>query len=346
MKTLVLVHGNLILGMARQLLATRQWPADEIVWVTDRRYTLPPEDRPVLDISHLDLPPFRFKEAARLKSFFQATRSDLMQLDELLNGLQSEFRVVLPHLRSFKYHAMVTHPACRGFYLLEEGKLSYTRGIIWPDNWKHRLKTVILKQLYAFYLQGRVPPFPPDFDDQHPKFLGAFATSELAFPGIAQVERISIPFKKDPALEYYERVLVFGPYAEYEELPLAVQLAGIRALFEYFTRQSITQVHFKFHPKQLAVGTSPAAIRQLMAEYATSIRFDEIPAPVSLENIAASAPVEFYLATSSTAIYAVAMGRKVHSYAPYLIKLHPGFQQVLDDLPEVIRREMSWLELD
>lgn len=346
MKILVLVHGNLILGMARQLLATQAWPEEEVVWVTDREYQLPSELRPVLDISHLNIPPFRGKDIRHLQSFFRSNRNNLRQLDELLNDLQRDFTVVLPHLRSFEYHAMVTHPACRGFYLLEEGKLSYTHGIRWPNSWKHRLKKAILEQLYAFYLHRRVPPFPPDFDDKHPKFLGAFATSALAFPGITQVELIPTPFKEDPGLRHFERVLVFGPYAEYEELPLSVQVQGIRALFEYFTRQSIKQVHFKFHPKQLELGKSPTAIRQLMQAYAGAIQFDEIPPPVSLENIAASSQAAFYLATSSTAIYAVAMGRKVYSYAPYLIKLQPDFQQVLEDLPEVIREEMHWLELE
>lgn len=345
MKYLILVHGNLILGMARQLLAQVDWPEREIVWVTDRQFKVPLNGQEEMDISAIELPPFRGKDAVNIPGFLRSNKHNLAQLDQLLGKLDHDFILVLPHTQNFKYHAMLTHPACRGFYLLEEGKLSYTRGIEWPTHLSHRLKASALSWLYQKYLGGRVPAFPLTFDSRHPKYQGAFATSELAFPGIGQVQRIPTPFQADPALRHFEKVLVFGPYVEYDELPLVTQVLGIRALFRYLVEQGIGQIHFKFHPAQLARGESPLLIRKAMEDFAEQIQFEEIPPEISLENIAASSKADFYLATSSTAIYAVAMGRPVYSYAPYYIRLQPDFQQVLDDLPAVIREKMHWLEL-
>lgn len=346
MKYLFLVHSNLIYGMAREVIGVEKWAEEDVVWVTDRNFSSAFRKGRVIDISTLNVVPFRWSEAPQLVRNARQNRQHLRRIDGLLSALREDFIVILPHLRNFKYYALVTHPACTGFYFLEEGKLSYTGGFAWPDNLVQKWKTALLTGFYHYYVQGRVPPFPPDFSTDHPKYLGTFATNELAFPNIPVKKLIPSPFQPDPALKHYQRVLVLGPYPEFGELPLASQLQCLKLLFQHLEKRGIRQLHYKFHPSQLEQGFSPPAIRALMQSFAENIQFDEIPPAVSLENIAASAPADFYLSTSSTAIYAIALKRKVYSYAKTMVRLHPDFTIVLEAIPGGIREKMIFLDLE
>lgn len=342
MKYVLLVHNNLTLQFARKAVDFFQWDLKDCLWVGDRNVKLPDAFRDTLDLTAFSLYEFRLKQAFHWVARRRHNHRILSLLDRQLSTFAPKgYQLVIPHSYDYRYHALLTHPGCRGFYYLEEGKLSCAGNPPRPKTWKRALLGIA----HRFFLSGRVPAFPPPFSIDHPKYLGVLAFSQFAFPGFRNRIELPLPFEKRPELAHISTVLVLGPYVEFGELPLEVDVRVLKEVLDYLKSRKTEKLYVKFHPAQLNAGQSEPEIRNLLDAQRPALLWEEIPAQVSLEEVAVSAHPDIYLATSSVAIYALAAGATVYTYAPRLIQWFPGFERVWKDLPAEVRSGMAVIPL-
>ena len=342
MKLVLLVHNNLTLQFARKAVEYFQLNPENCLWIRDRRAAVPAEFVHTFDLDQAPLFEFRIADALNWGKQIRVNYRSLSRIDRCLSDFAPEgFQLIAPHSYDLRYHALITHPGCEGFYYLEEGKLSCAGNPGRRRNWKRPM--VGLGHL--FFLKGRISAFPPPFSTGHPKYKGVFAFSPFAFNGFKNRIELPLPFRSRPELAHFKQVLVLGPYVEFGELPQEVESRILKAFFAWFAAESPGRLYVKFHPAQLAQDLSAPVIRTLLNEFQGAFSWEEIPPSVSLEELAVSAQPDMYLATSSVALYAMASGARVHTYAPDLIKAYPPFRQVWEDLPLTVRNAMSPIPL-
>lgn len=343
MTHLILVHSSLTYAVAKKIIALESWSIDSVRLVIDRNFPTSEEAGQTIDISDIEINPLRWRKRREFFMIWKKNTRSIKTLDQILHSLGSEYVVVLPHLQNLKYYALCSYKDCKGYYLMEEGVLSYADEVN-SDSIIKKLKKFILKMIYRILYNSRIPPLPTNFSADR-TYLGAFSITEHSFPSLSGKKMIPYPFSYEPKLSHFRNVLVLGPYFEFGQLSMEIELKGLEALFNYFIKNEIFEVHYKFHPAQLEQNHSPALIRDLMKKYEIGIRFNELRPDISLENIAVSSKADFYLATSSTAIYTVDIGRRVYSYANFLLKFRPEFSSVLESMPKATRERMIFLDL-
>ncbi len=342
MKYVLLVHNNLTLQFARKAADSFQWDLEDCLWVRDRNVQLPDTFRNVLDLAQFPLFEFRFKNAFRWLAQGRHNRRILTLLDGLLSDFCPEgYWLAIPHSNDYRYHVLLTHPLCKGFYYLEEGKLSCAGNPPPKRTWKKPL----LGLAHRYFLSGRVPAFPPPFSVAHPNYKGAVAFSRFAFKGFRNRIELPLPFEKKPELAHFNPILVLGPYVEFGELPFEVDVQAISEVLAYLKSRKVGRLYVKFHPAQVKAGQPAPAIRKILDSQSPELIWEEIPSGISLEEIAVSAQPDIYLATSSVAIYAQAAGAGVYTYGPRLVALYPRFKPVWEDLPAGVRALLKVIPL-
>ncbi|MCB0689023.1 MAG: hypothetical protein KDC53_20935, partial [Saprospiraceae bacterium] len=329
-------------AVAKEIITTESWSRDSVLLVIDRNFPMPEEAGPMMDISGVEMDSIRWSTWRKFFKIWNQNRKSIKHLDKMLRPV-GEFQIIIPHLINFKYYTLTSNQFCKGFYLMEEGVLSYTDVVDLSHSVNQKWKTFFLRLIYQLLYHGRLPALPAIFKGACP-YLGAFSITHFSFPSLSKKKIIPWPFYNDPALPNFKNVLVLGPYFEFGQLSMETELKGLEALFHYFVSNQIFDVHYKFHPVQLEQNQSPDLIRALIKRYKKDIDFHEIKPSISLENIAMSSKADFYLATSSTAIYAVEMGRQVYSYANILLKFEPQFQRVVESMPLTFRNKMIFID--
>jgi len=352
MKHLFIIHSSITWLVTQKLIETEQLPLNECVILTDRRMPVPKGQYNIIEISDIILSDLKAREATQIIKNQQLNRIALQAIDQIITSVckkEEKYYIYLPHHRDLRYWAFTTHPQCAQFFYTEEGTMSYWGTRPHPTipqytGWQWGAKRFILTLAHDWYLKGRAPALPRSFHPDHPKYGGAFGLSELAFPGLSNVKVLPLPFQHLPAWEHVQRVLVFGPYVEFGEMPQEVRLKVTRELFNYYIEHHIQNIYIKFHPSQYLNKHNMQQLKQLIEEYSDQIQFTEITQSVSLENIAYSSKADFYLITSSVAIYAVLCGSRVISYAQQVLKYHPAFQKTLDAVPKNVREKIKFIE--
>ncbi|MFN7116093.1 MAG: hypothetical protein ACK4TA_04800 [Saprospiraceae bacterium] len=352
MKHFFIVHSSITWLVSKQLMESEQLSPADCTILTDRRMPVPPGAYHIKDITDLSLHDLKWREANQLLQLQQQNRVRLREIDQIITSFCTNgenFQLYLPHHRDMRYWAFTTHPRCERFFYIEEGTMSYwgTNPIpVIPQHlgWHWMVKRFILNLLYDWYLLGRAPALPRNFHTNSRKYGGAYGLSKLSFPGLPNVKLLPLPFESSPEWAHVQHVLVFGPYVEFGELPQAVRLKVTQQLFNNFIKNGISTIYIKFHPTQLAHPKNLAQLKALIATFSDRIEFIELPQSVSLENIACSSKANFYLITSSVAIYALLCGSRVMSYAKQVLKYHPNFQKTLDTMPKKVWEKLEFIE--
>ncbi len=352
MKHLFIVHSSITWLVTQKIMENEQLPPADCVILTDRNMPIPPGEYPGFDISKMELYDLKWREIKYFFSHGRQNRVQLKEIDHIISTVcpeEESFHFYLPHHRDLRYWAFNTHPQCKQFFYTEEGTMSYWGTRPHPTipqyhGWQWEMKRFILTLSHNWYLQNRAPALLRSFYPQHPKYGGAYGLSKLAFPGLPKLHVLPLPFTHLPEWEDTQHVLVFGPYVEFGEFPQKVRLRVTRELFTYFVKRRITNVCVKFHPSQFSKKKNLEQLKALINEYSDRIQFTEIPQEVSLENIAYSSESDFYLVTSSVAIYAALCGNRVISYAQQILKYHLEFQNTLDAVPKNVWKKLEFIE--
>lgn len=352
MKQLFIVHSNITWLITQKLIETERLnPADCII-LTDRRMPVDTCNFKVTDISDLTLHDLKWRELAQVLYFRQQNQGHLQAIDRIIANLcpnGESYQLYLPHHRDLRYWALTSHRQCARFFYVEEGSMSYWgvcpnpvipqyQGLTW------QVKRFFLTLAHDWYLQGRVPALLRSFYPDHQKYGGAYGLSDMVFPGMHHLKVLPLPFQPMPEWAQVQRVVAFGPYVEFGQMSKAVRMQVTQELLDYFIRQNISKVYFKYHPSQLTHPENLNALKELIGTYQDRIQLIEIPSSVSLENIAYTAKADFYLITSSVAIYALLCGSRVISYGKQVLKYEPEFQKTLDTLPQNVQEKLEFIE--
>ncbi|GAA5495478.1 hypothetical protein Rhal01_01653 [Rubritalea halochordaticola] len=123
-------------------------------------------------------------EAAYKRVDRRAYRKAKENLAEMLCRYAPDgYEVALPHANQIIYQEIISHPLCRGYYLLEEGFTSMNwrhynqRKLTWEKALKYRLRSMVTGSRF----DSRRPMF--DIDDQ--LYRGCFTVSGAAFKSVA-----------------------------------------------------------------------------------------------------------------------------------------------------------------
>lgn len=346
MKYFFVVHSNITWLIIKNLIAQEKLPSADCLILIDRNLNIQVDNIQSKNISNFHLYDIKSAKIHHTFSNYQRNKKILAEIDKIINTfcLKNEtFHFYLPHQKKYVYFAFFTHAQCERFFYVEEGNLSYASNQFDPK--RSKFKYLILSILYSIFLANLVPPFPRSFDFSHPKYGGVYCVNELAFPRFPNKKLLPLPFTNQPTLANIRRVWVFGPYVEFGEMPQEVRIELMRKFLNYLIQNNIKQIHYKFHPSQLLHPDLLAKTKSVLQEYKEKIELVELEQTVSLGDLAYTSKADFYLNTSSAAIYALACGSKVYSYAQEAVKLHPPFQKTVDAIPENIHQKMEFIEI-
>lgn len=268
-------------------------------------------------------------------------RGRLRRLDRRLEALTGGLRyhVYVPQTRLRWIQALLTHPACTGFSLIEEGLASYrTRAELarmYPPD-----RPGLLGRLCYGRRIGRGEFFAPG----HAK---AYALTGEAFPDLPRRVVVPRPPPRAPAPrgavgEGIGTVLVFDGLSRYGTLRIESVLHGVERALDLLAERGVRRVHYKLHPAQL--GSEESERVEAALAHRETPRLERLPDGLALEELAArDASVRFLVNVSSVGLYAALLGCAVESYARFVAEAQPEFAQHVDGLPRPYRERVRFL---
>ncbi|MCB0631524.1 MAG: polysialyltransferase family glycosyltransferase [Saprospiraceae bacterium] len=346
-KYLFVVHSSITLRMARAVIHENGWERDDCIFLSDRGFQLESEPVQVLDITPYFIRPVRWREKQQLFETCRTNRKQLQALDVLITSkIGSPYRLFIPHTRPYAYLAMIRHPLCLQYAFIEEGTLSYRTGFY---NYVHNasaLKRKLLQGIIRYCLGPGFRAFPESLSFDHPKYAGCYGISKDTFPTLPDEGKhiLPPPFEHREDYAVIEHLLVTGPWIEKGYCSISEYQTMKRALFRYWIGEGIATLYVKFHPQQYHEQISIPVFRDIAKAFADRIQVIELPPEAAPEEIAYSSQADFYLAYSSTTIYARQFGCRVFSYAKPMRENWPAFRNFFDHLPPVITENMILLD--
>jgi len=213
---------------------------------------------------------------------------------------------------------MVTKKNCKGYYIMEDGLISYRKNI--PPTFSGVSFLVYRFILKPFFY--RIYAVKNHFiEDDSPKFLGCIATSDKCFPlQKDRLRNIGLPFEDVELDKTPEAVLSIDP------LFLVIDEQATRRVFEklakYIQSKGYRSIAYKFHPRFNA--SSNSALKQMYLEMLNqyfTIEMIELPAYIVVEGVLKKYRCDFFTYNSSIAIYGNTAGARCYTYIP-LIKTY------------------------
>lgn len=340
MKHIFLIHSHITREVAWAIIRHERIAPGDVVFVLDRKFETKEDG---IKVVPLDLPdeyfliyknPFRgWRHLSRIRRF----------IDDLSPG---EFVCYFPHTYSEFSNLIVSHPWCRGYGLMEEGLWSYfpvdrMNDVVPPAilGWKQRLLSRV------FYL-GR---FKDRFfckDD----YLSVYCTSEKAFPGFDRkiVVDLAFPGTGDERTHHpsaVRKVIVLDSVVETRVVTEHDFMVGFDQLLEKMAGRlgEGEVVYLKRHPYQYVKPDFSDRLISWLKKKIPAHEVRELAGDVSLEKMALTGQVEFYLNVSSVSIYASRLGSKVYSYARGIGRSSPDFMRRLEQLPQVFHESVEFI---
>lgn len=340
MKHIFLIHSHITCEVALAIIRREHIALEDVVFLLDRQF--------VTQVSGINTVPLDLPDEYSLiyKNPLRGWRH-LRRIRKFIDNLSAgDFVCYFPHTYSEFANLAAAHPRCKGYSLMEEGLWSYfsvegMNEVVPPAilGWKQRL----LSQ--ALYM-GR-------FKDRYfcrNDYLYAYATSDQAFPGFARkvVLEDTFPMAGNAGCEQSclaRKVIVLDSVVETRVVGEADFLAGFDRLLDTMAERlrGGEAIYIKRHPYQYVKrGFSDRLIEHIRQKFpAHEVR--EFGGDVSMEQMALSGDVEFYLNVSSVSIYASRLGAKVYSYARTIGAQSPEFMGRLERLPQVFRDSVEFI---
>lgn len=340
MKHIFLIHSHITREVAWAIIRRERVALGDVVFLLDRKFESSEDGVRVVP---LDLPDQYFliyKNPLRGWHHLQRIRAFI---DDLSSG---DFCCYFPHTYSEFANLAVSHPRCRGYSLMEEGLWSYfpvsrMNEVVQPAilGWKQRLLSRV------FYL-GR-------FKDRYfckDDYLSVYCTSEKAFPGFARKTVIELGFSEagDQVTKLPgspRKVIALDSVVETRVVTELDFMAGFEQLVEKLTERlgEGEIVYLKRHPYQYVKPEFSDRLISYLKQKIPTHEVRELAGEVSLEKMALSGRVEFYLNVSSVSIYASRLGSKVYSYARSIGRSSPEFMRRLEQLPQVFHESVEFI---
>lgn len=347
-KYLFVVHSSITLRMARAIIRKYDRPKDACIFLSDRGFQVEEEGIPVLDITSFFIRPIRWRER---QDFWSVCRNNRNQLKSLYKLIEEEvavpFHLYIPHTQPYAYVALIRHPLCRQYAFVEEGMLSYRTYLEDQAEQVSVTKKILLHAVIRYCLGSGFPAFPEWLAHRHPKYGGCYGISKDTFPTLPKENKhvVPVPFERRSEYQVIRQLLVTGPWIEKGFCTVEEYRELKRALFRYWLGKGIQTIHVKFHPRQYHEQLSIPVFREVYQEFKDRIHLIELPQEASVEEIAYSSQADFYLAYSSTTIYASQFGCRVYSYFKTIWNQWPATRDILDNLPPVITQNLIPIDL-
>lgn len=340
MKHIFLIHSHITREVAWAIIRRERIALDDVVFLLDRKFETKEDGIRVVALSLPDEYFLIYKNPIRGWQHLRRIRNFI---DDLSPG---EFCCYFPHTYSEFANLAVSHPRCRGYSLMEEGLWSYfpvdkMEEVVPPAilGWKQRLLSLV------FY-RGR---FKDRFfckDD----YLSVYGTSEKAFPGFARKIVVDLAFpgggdEVNHLSSSSRKVIVLDSVVETRVVAEHDFMAGFdQLLVKLIERLGKGEVvYLKRHPYQYVKPEFSDRLIDYLKQRIPSHEVRELAGEVSLEQMALTGGVEFYLNVSSVSIYASRLGSKVYSYARSIGRRSPEFMRRLERLPQVFHESVEFI---
>lgn len=340
MKHIFLIHSHITREVAWAIIRHERIATSDVVFVLDRKFVT---HEAGVRVVPLDLPDEYFliyKNPLRGWHHLQRIRGFI---DDLSGG---EFRCYFPHTYSEFASLASSHPLCRGYSLMEEGLWSYfpvekMNEVVPPTilGWKQRLLS------HVFYM-GR-------FKDRYfckDDYLSVYCTSEKAFPGFARkiVVDLAFPSSREDVPHSQgstRKVIVLDSVVETRVVTEHDFMLGFDQLLDKMTGRlgEGEIVYLKRHPYQYVKPEFSDRLIAYLKKKIADHEVQELAGDVSLEKMALTDQVEFYLNVSSVSIYAGRLGSKVYSYARSIGCSSPEFMRRVEGLPEIFHESVEFI---
>ena len=226
--------------------------------------------------------------------------------------------------------------ACDGFSFIEEGLYSYCSHA--EIDRIHAPRRPKRWERLAYRNRIRSSRF---FDED---YSGAYGVADAVFPGFdGRVVLADVFSAASPAqVEGVAHLLVFDSLSVYGRVRLDTLLGVLRRLLQRLRDEQVTLLHYKLHPAQVG-STEQAVIEAVLRDGGIAVR--RIDDEVSLEGLALASPrTRFYVNLSSVGFYAVLLGARAWSFAPWVAEVEPAFQRTIDLTPKVFAEHVGMLE--
>lgn len=323
MKYIFGIASHLTFNVSRKIIETDHIPASECCFFLLRNYVIPSEYQSIFTNQlsagyNVDTTHGRIFEGWKIWK----TRRNIRQFDAHIRELTGDDDFIW--YASICYNdicsMMVTNDKCKGYYVMEDGLVSYEQNTQTFTGWRYWVYKCVLLPLFPriFVLKNHMVTV------EHPKFKGCIGTSELCFPFYKQYLRvIGSPFNPKPYDIKPDAVISVDPL-----FFKGVSNSEVEALYQkvasFVNAKGYKCVAFKFHPR---FGTpNNKSYREfyrsvLVREFSHII---ELPQEVVLENLLAWCKADFYSFDSSIALYASKEGATCYSLMP-LLKGTPAY---------------------
>ena len=276
---------------------------------------------------------------------FLRTWLDIYKLKKIICSINDEYTVFLPTTGFETFQFLIHHNSCRNYCYLEEGLASYYS--ISEKNQTHsnfinrhsNFIIIIGKRVYHLINFGTImDAYSEFFDVSNSKYQASYCFSNHCFGEHPNKKILNISFNKNESLNNYNTILVLESFVETGVLKKQIYLSLLEWLFHYLDRKEKSVIYYKFHPDQLKSMSSKRIILNLFDKFNQNkgLDFVEIDQSIKLEDIAYnSKESEFYMVSSSVAIYANICGRKSYSLYNQVLNLKPGenFKNYTNTIP-------------
>ncbi len=324
MKHLFGIASHLTFNVARKIILADNIQPDDCYFLLLRNYEIPPEYN---DIYHNRLATSYNTDIKHGRIFaglnIFKTAKNMREFDALIDGFIGEGMFMW--YTSVCYNdicsMMVTNDKCAGYYVMEDGLVSYERSN--PQafvGWRYVIYKFLLVLLYP-----RIFTLKNNFITTcHPKFKGCIATSQLCFPLHQQyLKVIGSPFEPQEYAIYPDAVISVDPlFNSRVDNERVAQI--FKSLAEFMAEKQYKLIAFKLHPRFNSINNKvyKEYYCRLLKELFPNIH--ELPQDLVLENLLAWCKADFYSCDSSVALYVSQEGVRCYSMMP-LLKGTPAY---------------------
>jgi len=267
-------------------------------------------------------------------------RERLRNFDNLIEELTGarDYHCYLTNALQRYNRILSSSPRCKAFSYVEHGIGNY-RGF-----WKTIYDARVRIPLRGFVTYGPRVGIGAAY---WPGYQHVYASGPGAFPGFPR--RVEVPQVFERARQRFdtpvEHVLVFDGLTAHGRLSLDAMCRGVERMLSLLVERGVARLHYKFHPAQVHTGED-LQLEKWLAELQSPLELQRLPDDQLLESIAVSgegAHTEFYVGTSSIAIYAAHAGCPVESYAPWIAEAEPAYQKIINKQPQLFRDAVVFL---
>lgn len=343
-KHVFFVHSAITYLVACEVIALKQLPEEQLLFLTHRGFKVPQPKFKSHEFPYSWSPePFPFK-INFLKSWERVRQFDLF-IDKLTH--HSPYIIYLPHSSFRVLKLLISHPRCKGYAYLEEGLSSYYRieQINKPPYYGsvHPLDRLLNRNRISDRLF---------FNENYDAVYGLYKESFPAFRNriVLQEERSKACFANDcgntNGLEKYDYayIVVLDAISVYGAVNKEVHLFAFFKILKELENANIRKVYVKYHPAQIQMGEA-TLFRKTANLFINSLGLEEIEQDVFLETIAQSCnDVTFLVNLSSVGLYAAKAGKKVYSWATYVMELDESYGQSFYAINEVFLNSIQLLD--